>query len=71
MIKLTSKEGDVVMTPFSGAGSECVAAKMCGRKFIGFEINKEYCDIAHERLKHIEENEDSLGQISMMSMINN
>ena len=70
MIKLASKEGDVMLTPFSGAGSECVAAKTCGRKYIGFEVDKNYYEIANERLSHIETNEDSLGQISLTELIN-
>ncbi len=52
MIKLSSHPGDIMLTPFSGAGSECVAAKMTGRHYIGFEIEKEYCDISEERLAH-------------------
>ena len=52
MIKLSSHPGDIVLTPFSGAGSECVAAKMTGRHYIGFEIEKEYCDISEKRLTH-------------------
>ena len=40
MIQLTSREGDVMLTPFSGAGSECVAAKMTGRKYGLFEEYK-------------------------------
>lgn len=66
MIKLSSKEGDVMLTPFAGSGSECVAAKMCGRKYIGFEVEKAYCEIAKERLQHVELNEDSLGQLSFI-----
>ena len=50
MIKLASKKGDVMLTPFAGAGSECVAAKMTGRHYIGFEMEEEYCKIAEERL---------------------
>ena len=69
MIKLASKEGDVMLTPFSGAGSECVAAKMCGRKYIGFEVDKNYCEIANERLNHVETNEDALGQISLTELM--
>jgi DNA modification methylase len=54
MIKLSSKEEDVMLTPFAGAGSECVAAKMTGRHYIGFELEEEYCKIAEERLSHVE-----------------
>lgn len=70
MIKLASKEGDMMLTPFSGAGSECVAAKMCGRKYIGFEVDENYCKIANERLSHIETNEESFGQLSLTELIN-
>lgn len=45
-----SNEGDVVLVPFTGSGSECVAAKMAGRKFIGFELNPNYVAIANTRL---------------------
>ena len=41
MIKLSSKPGDIMFTPFAGSGSECVAAKMTGRSFIGVEIDEE------------------------------
>lgn len=52
IIYATSKEGDLIFTPFSGAGSECVAAKICGRNYLGFEVNKEYYDISLKRLEH-------------------
>ena len=52
MIKLSSNKDDIVLTPFCGAGSECVAAKLSGRHYIGFEIESEYCKISEERLKH-------------------
>ena len=65
MIKLSSKPGDIMFTPFAGSGSECVAAKMTGRSFIGVEIDEEYCEIAKTRLAYTETNEDSLGQLSL------
>lgn len=52
MILSSTKEGDMVFTPFGGSGSECVAAKLCGRKYCGFELNTEYYNISLERLKH-------------------
>ena len=60
MIKLATKSGDVMLTPFAGAGSECVAAKMTGRHYIGFEIEKEYCDISEERLSHTEQENEQI-----------
>lgn len=67
MIKLSSHPNDIMLTPFSGAGSECVAAKMTGRHYIGFEIEKEYCDISEARLSHteIEAEQMNIFQMSM------
>lgn len=33
-----------------GSGTTVVVCKQLGRQFIGFEISKEYCDIANRRL---------------------
>ena len=57
IIRLSSCPGDLVLAPFSGAGSECVAARMTGRHYIGFEIEEKYCTISEERLAHTEWNE--------------
>ncbi|MBP1764198.1 MAG: methylase domain protein [Firmicutes bacterium] len=42
MIMSASRKGDICLTPFSGVGSECAAAKEAGRNYIGFEIDKSY-----------------------------
>jgi len=49
---LTPKEG-LVLDPFVGSGTTAVAAKKIGRKFIGIDINPEYCKYAEERVKAI------------------
>jgi len=41
----------IVLDPFIGSGTTAVAAVKLGRGFIGFEISKEYCKIAEERLE--------------------
>jgi len=45
-----SKEGELVCDPFLGSGTTAVVCKRLRRKFIGIEINPEYCEIAEERL---------------------
>ncbi|PIR56844.1 MAG: site-specific DNA-methyltransferase [Parcubacteria group bacterium CG10_big_fil_rev_8_21_14_0_10_41_35] len=50
IISISSKPGDLVLVPFAGAGSECLAAKELGRNFIGFELDKKYIDIASKRI---------------------
>lgn len=50
MIRLTTQPGALVVVPFAGAGSECVAAKLAGRDFIGIELDEKYCSIAEKRL---------------------
>jgi len=50
-IQLFSYEGDTVLDPFLGSGSTLIASYLAGRKGIGIEIDKNYCEIALERLK--------------------
>jgi len=42
---------DIVLDPFCGTGTFLVVALKMGRRFIGIEINKEYCEIALRRIK--------------------
>jgi site-specific DNA-methyltransferase (adenine-specific)/modification methylase len=52
-IEISSDEGDLVLDPFMGSGSTAVAAKMLNRRFIGYELNEEFYQIANERLNEI------------------
>jgi modification methylase len=49
-IRLWSFVGDIVLDPFVGSGTTCVAAKNCGRKYIGIDISQEYIDLAEKNL---------------------
>ncbi len=48
-IKLNSN--GKVLIPFSGSGSECVAAKMCGAVFTAFELEEKFIKITNRRLE--------------------
>ena len=50
IIKHFSDPGDMVVVPFVGSGSECVAAVKCNRRFVGSELNSEYVEIARSRV---------------------
>lgn len=54
IIGASSNEGNIVVVPFVGSGSECVSAKKIKRKYIGFEIEPKYVEIAEKRLAEIE-----------------
>ena len=49
----STQPNDIVLDCFLGSGTTAVAAKETGRRYIGFEINKEYYDIAKDRLNGI------------------
>lgn len=51
-VKLWTNEGDVVLDFTMGSGTTGVACKNLNRDFIGIEINKDYFDIACERLNY-------------------
>lgn len=52
LIVLGSREGDVILDPFAGSGTSCIAAVIEKRKYIGIEMDAEYCNIAKARIKY-------------------
>ena len=58
LIKLLSKKNDLVLDPFCGSGTTCLAAKKLGRNFLGIEIKPEYVKLANERLSEIAVQQD-------------
>lgn len=48
-----SNYGEIVLDPFMGSGTVAKMAIKNNRNFIGFEISKQYCDIANSRIKNI------------------
>lgn len=52
LLEMFSNKNDLVLDPFIGSGSTALACKDLERNFIGFEIEKEYYDLANKRLKN-------------------
>jgi len=50
ILQYSSKKGDVILDPFLGSGQVAVLSKSLGRKYLGFEIVKEYYNFAKKRL---------------------
>ena len=54
IITASSKPGALMLDPFAGSGSSCVAASALGRDYIGIDISAAYCDIARNRVANTE-----------------
>ena len=52
IIQASSNEGDIVLDPFCGCATTCVAAQQLGRKWIGIDIEKQSTKILIERLSN-------------------
>jgi len=59
MLKLTTKEGDVVLDCFSGSGSVLSKALNMNRRYIGFELNLEYIDMFHNYIQETNQEKSS------------
>lgn len=65
-----SNPHDIVVIPFAGSGTECLAAQQSQRSFIGFELNPQYIEIANQRLAQLgtKHRESSLGTFGNSQM---
>ena len=53
LINLYSYKNDLILDPFMGSGTTCVAAKKLNRNYIGYDTENKYCEIAINRLNSI------------------
>lgn len=53
LILTCSRPNDLVVVPFAGSGTECAMAAKEGRRFIGFDIEKKYVEMANKRVATI------------------
>jgi len=51
LIKTYTNEGDLVLDNCMGSGTTAIACINTNRNYIGFELDKHYCDIANERIR--------------------
>jgi site-specific DNA-methyltransferase (adenine-specific) len=51
MVLLLSPQDGIVLDPFCGSGTTCLAAKELNRKYIGIDLSEKFCDMSRERLK--------------------
>ena len=52
LITLATRENDIVLDPFIGSGTTAIASYQLNRKWIGFEKDNEYFNIAEQRLSY-------------------
>ncbi len=53
LIQLYSFKGDIILDPFMGSGTTAVSALKTDRKFVGYDISKEYIDLAEKRIESL------------------
>ncbi|RXA15707.1 site-specific DNA-methyltransferase [Methanosarcina sp. MSH10X1] len=51
LIQLYSFKDDIILDPFMGVATTAIAALISNRKFVGYEISEEYCNIAKDRIE--------------------
>ncbi len=51
LIQLYTFRGDVVLDPFCGSGTTCIAALKAGRHYVGYDTEKRYCELAEKRIR--------------------
>jgi site-specific DNA-methyltransferase (adenine-specific) len=52
LIQLYTFKGEVVLDPFCGSGTTCLAALRDGRYYIGYDINPDYVELANRRIRN-------------------
>ena len=68
-IQWCTKPGDVVLDPFAGSGTTGVACAETGRRFLGFELDARWVELANDRIRAAEKGislaEERVGQMPL------
>ncbi|MGP8068832.1 MAG: DNA-methyltransferase [Candidatus Bathyarchaeia archaeon] len=51
LIQLYTFKDDVVLDTFCGSGTTCIAAMRAGRRYVGYDTEKRYCELAEKRIR--------------------
>jgi len=70
IIELVTNEHDIVLDPFCGSGTTCVAAKILGRKYIGIDKSREAVELTKSRIENPIKTESNLMKKGRASYIN-
>lgn len=53
IVRVFTREGDVVLDPFMGSGTTGEACLKSSRRFVGIELNEEYFKVSENRLSEL------------------
>ena len=51
LIQIYTFKDEIVLDPFAGSGSTCIAALKTNRRYVAYDIDKKYCNLAEQRTK--------------------
>jgi len=54
-VKLFTDEGDLVLDPFAGSGTTLIAGLGLGRKVVGIDTERKYCELMRERIQEMKD----------------
>ena len=59
LIQLYTYSNEVILDPFMGSGQTALAALKAGRRYVGYELNEEYLELAKSRVGNFSKNEET------------
>lgn len=69
LMKLFSYKNDIVLDPFNGAGTTTLVAWKYGRRFIGIDNSRQYCDMAITRIGSVAHEDPSSGEYPLPGLL--